>query len=90
MFDKISYAKMSVDEQTAYVTRLTNGVTKSAVIRYLDSTGCTRSEIAKILNIRYQHVRNVLTSELKRHDVESEISGVEAKIADTDQLSLEL
>lgn len=34
--------------------------TKSAVIRYLGSKEYTRSDIAKALNIRYQHVRNVL------------------------------
>ncbi len=34
--------------------------TKSAKIRALDKMGATRAEIAKYLNIRYQHVRNVL------------------------------
>lgn len=45
--------------------------TKSNVIRYLASQGKTRSEIAKLLNIRYQHVRNVLTQPLKRVREES-------------------
>jgi len=40
--------------------------TKSNVIRFLSSQGKTRSEIAKLLNIRYQHVRNVLTTPLKK------------------------
>ena len=40
--------------------------TKSAKIRYLDQQGLTRSEIAKLLGIRYQHVRNVLITPLKR------------------------
>ena len=40
--------------------------TKSNVIRYLASQGKTRSEIAKLLNIRYHHVRNVLTTPLKK------------------------
>lgn len=40
--------------------------TKSSVIRYLDSEGHSRSVIAKYLNIRYQHVRNVLTQPLKK------------------------
>lgn len=40
--------------------------TKSAMIRYLDSEGFKRSEIANHLNIRYQHVRNVLTQPLKK------------------------
>lgn len=40
--------------------------TTSAKIRYLNSKGVTRAEIAKTLNIRYQHVRNVLTQPLKQ------------------------
>lgn len=41
-------------------------VTKSAVIRHLDSEGVKRGEIAKMLNIRYQHVRNVLITPIKK------------------------
>jgi len=45
--------------------QLTKGLsTKSAKIRVLDSKGYTRSEIAKYMNIRYQHVRNVLITPL--------------------------
>lgn len=40
--------------------------TKSQIIRHLDSVGYSKSAIAKFLNIRYQHVRNVLTQTLKR------------------------
>lgn len=40
--------------------------TKSAAIRHLDSEGFTRSQIAKTLDIRYQHVRNVLITPLKK------------------------
>lgn len=40
--------------------------TKSAVIRYLWGKGYTRTQIHKFMGIRYQHVRNVLTMELKR------------------------
>jgi hypothetical protein len=40
--------------------------TKSAQIRFLFGRGIKRSEIALILNIRYQHVRNVLVTELKK------------------------
>jgi predicted DNA-binding protein (UPF0251 family) len=40
--------------------------TKSAVIRYLASQGYAPAAIAKFLGIIYQHVRNVLTKELKR------------------------
>lgn len=40
--------------------------TKSAKIRYLHGEKFSRSQIANYLGIRYQHVRNVLTTELKR------------------------
>jgi hypothetical protein len=36
--------------------------TKSAVIRYLSNEGWSRGAIAKFMDIRYQHVRNVLTN----------------------------
>ena len=38
--------------------------TKSAKIRYLDSIGWSRKQIALELGIRYQHVRNVLVTQL--------------------------
>lgn len=41
-------------------------VTKSAKIRLLAADGVSTSEIAKVLDIRYQHVRNVLTTQLKK------------------------
>ena len=37
--------------------------TKSAKIRALDAMGVARADIARFLDIRYQHVRNVLTQE---------------------------
>lgn len=40
--------------------------TKSAVIRELAAQGYKRADIAKMMNIRYQHVRNVLTQPLKK------------------------
>jgi hypothetical protein len=39
--------------------------TKSSVIRHLSGQGFSRSQIATFMNIRYQHVRNVLTQPLK-------------------------
>ena len=51
---------------------------KSAQIRYLDSIGKTRSEIVKIISelhgkeIRYQHVRNVLVTLLKKDMTKAE------------------
>jgi hypothetical protein len=40
--------------------------TKSSVIRYLSSQGMSRGDISRFMNIRYQHVRNVLTQPLKK------------------------
>lgn len=40
--------------------------TTSGKIRYLTMKGWTRSAIAKHLNIRYQHVRNVQLQPLKK------------------------
>lgn len=40
--------------------------TVSAKIRYLDQIGMTRSQIAKYLDKRYQHVRNVLITPIKK------------------------
>lgn len=40
--------------------------TKSAAIRYLHEQGHSVNEIRKHLNLKYQHVRNVLTTQLKR------------------------
>lgn len=39
---------------------------KSQIIRYLDAEGYSRSAIAMFLNVRYQHVRNVLVTPLKK------------------------
>jgi 2-C-methyl-D-erythritol 4-phosphate cytidylyltransferase len=44
---------------------MTEYKTKSTVIRFLTTQGQTRSQIAKFMGIRYQHVRNVLTQPLK-------------------------
>ncbi len=42
--------------------------TKSAVIRFLSSEKHERADIARFMDIRYQHVRNVLTQEVKKTD----------------------
>lgn len=51
-------------------TTMTNQVkgcnTKSSKIRALNSKGHKRADIARFLDIRYQHVRNVLTQPLKK------------------------
>lgn len=40
--------------------------TKSAAIRALFAEGMSRGQIAKFMNIRYQHVRNVLITPVKK------------------------
>lgn len=40
--------------------------TKSAAIRKLTAEGKDRGEVAKLLGIRYQHVRNVLITPIKK------------------------
>ncbi len=45
---------------------LSNFKTTSAKIRYLAGTGMKRADIARKLEIRYQHVKNVLEAPLKR------------------------
>lgn len=40
--------------------------TTSAKIRHLTAQGKSRSEIAKVLGVRYQHVRNVQLQILKK------------------------
>jgi len=40
--------------------------TKSSVVRFLFSEGHNRSQIAKFMDIRYQHVRNILVTPLKK------------------------
>lgn len=44
----------------------TSSTTTSEKIRKLSALNLSRSEISKILNIRYQHVRNVLITPLKK------------------------
>jgi hypothetical protein len=72
------------------VSKMLDLTTKSTVIRYLTRVGFSRSEIAKMLDIRYQHVRNVLTQECKIKDLESDMSDLESKILDDDQLDLNI
>lgn len=59
--------EMTAEQQTA----LDSIKTVSGQIRYLDSIGMSRGQIAKKLGKLYQHVRNVLTTPLKRKDVAS-------------------
>jgi hypothetical protein len=63
----------TIKEQTTTPTELsfdpntlTTLTTMSSKIRYLDSCGLKRGQIAKTLNIRYQWVRNVLITPLTK------------------------
>jgi DNA-binding NarL/FixJ family response regulator len=57
----------SVTSTTESPTSKYDGLTtKSAKIRAMHADGMSRSQIAKALDVRYQHVRNVLTQNLKR------------------------
>ncbi len=46
--------------------------TKSAIVRKLHSEGYNRSLISKFMNIRYQHVRNILVTPLKKVETKVE------------------
>lgn len=48
-------------------SELLNQKTTSDKIRFLHSRGIKKTEISLILNIRYQHVRNVLNYQLKKN-----------------------
>lgn len=60
---QVKETKIDLDKELAALP------TKSARIRYLDSIRWTRSKIAKKLDIRYQHVRNVLITPIKKQKV---------------------
>lgn len=49
-----------------YDSLLNEMKTVSAVIRFLHAEGLNRSEISKVTGKRYQHVRNVLITPLKK------------------------
>jgi hypothetical protein len=64
-------AKLTQEQITARANELIkkHGGTKSAAIRALDAEKKTRGEIAKLLDIRYQHVRNILITPIKKQMV---------------------
>lgn len=65
-FDKGSYIK-------------NHGNTTSGAIRALEAEGKSRGEIAKLLGIRYQWVRNVLITPIKRpKDVKKDLDFTKA------------
>lgn len=58
-----SFVKAPTKDQQTELDKLPS---ISAKIRYLDKENFTRSDIAKVMGKRYQHVRNVLETPLKR------------------------
>lgn len=66
-----SDVKKTLADTYSYDSLLEETVTKSAMIRRLDSEGFKRMEIAKFMDIRYQHVRNVLVQAAEKKELEA-------------------
>ena len=58
--------EVTVKEEVDVLGKYSHLTTKSSKIRAMASDGLTRSQISKLLDIRYQHVRNVLIQPLKK------------------------
>ena len=58
--------KTQKDQKVPVTKKYKDLPTKSAMIRAMTADGFSRSEVARSLGIRYQHVRNVLVTPLKR------------------------
>lgn len=63
---KASKEKVVITLTDSQKKELDSMKTISSKIRYLHNEGLTRGQIATTLNKRYQHVRNVLESPLKK------------------------
>ncbi len=59
-------AKVETTIQGDLAALMTEHKTKSGVIRHLSSLGHKNGPIAKFMNIRFQHVRNVLVTPIKK------------------------
>lgn len=57
--------KVTLILKTDMQTKLDSFNSVSAKIRFLDYNGIDRADIARILNKRYQHVRNILNMNVK-------------------------
>jgi hypothetical protein len=62
----MSKVSTKVNQEVFTRDELLNQKTTSDKIRFLFSRGIKKTEISLILNIRYQHVRNVLNYQLKK------------------------
>lgn len=65
MTDKTNTAKRTANQTNKIKKHCDSLPTTSAKIRYLTSEGYSRGEVARLLDIRYQHVRNVLVTPVK-------------------------
>lgn len=63
-------SKVATDKEVeSYKKEIESLPTMSAKIRFLNSKGLTRGQISKTLQIRYQWVRNVLITPIKKAKV---------------------
>lgn len=53
-------------QEVIFKTDLASLATTSAKIRALTAEGLSRMQVSKVLGIRYQHVRNVLITPIKK------------------------
>lgn len=65
------YVSVQINDELAIITKDADTIiatykNKSNAIRALHDLGYDRSVIARALNVRYQHVRNVLITPLKK------------------------
>jgi len=63
--EETKMSKSSIKKSESDISIPETILTTSGKIRYLDSQNLTRGQISKVLNIRYQHVRNVLITPVK-------------------------
>lgn len=63
---KTKEVKVQAQKKEADISKYAELESTSAKIRAMTADGMSRSEVAKALNIRYQHVRNVLITPLKK------------------------
>jgi hypothetical protein len=64
MSDQVTVIVTNQDQEIGSIR--SGSESTSVKIRKLSALGISRSEIGKILNIRYQHVRNVLVTPIKK------------------------
>lgn len=66
MYTKEQFVGLTIDEVYGIFGGKDNRGATSKAIRTLLSIGYTRGQVAKMLNVRYQHVRNVQLEPLKK------------------------